>query len=240
VLLHGFTQNSQCWGDFADSLDRHVIAIDLPGHGDSSDVRADLWKTAELVADACGPADYLGYSLGGRVLLHIALAHPEVVKRAVFIGATAGIEDAHARAERVQADELLARQLDEAVGDPAAFEAFLRHWLAGPLFSALTDVEAHLDARLRNQPSGLASSLRLCGTGSQEDLWGRIASIDAPALLLAGAGDERFTAIGTRLKRLIGDNARFAAVPGAGHACHLEQPAETARIVRDFLKEGSR
>jgi 2-succinyl-6-hydroxy-2,4-cyclohexadiene-1-carboxylate synthase len=246
VLIHGFTQNARCWGGFADGLadgsagSRQVIAVDLPGHGDSSDVRANLWETAELVAETCGPADYLGYSLGGRVLLHVALARPEVVKRAVFIGATAGIEDGGARVERVETDEALARRLDEAVGDPAALEAFLRRWLAGPLFSGLSDVAAHLDERLRNDPSGLASSLRLCGTGKQDDHWGRVANIASPALVVAGENDKRFTAIGQRLAFCIGSNASFAAVPGSGHACQLEEPTKTAEIVRDFLKEGSR
>jgi 2-succinyl-6-hydroxy-2,4-cyclohexadiene-1-carboxylate synthase len=239
VLLHGFTQNARCWGSFGTSLAKRqlVVAADLPGHGDSAGVRANLWSTAELVAESFGRASYVGYSLGGRVLLHLAIARPEVIRSVVLIGATGGIEDAGERAMRVESDEALARQLDAAEGDRSAFERFMHEWLAGPLFAGLTAESACVDARLRNDPRGLASSLRLCGTGAQEPLWDRLAEITAPVLVLAGERDERFAALGRRLAGSIGANASFEIVSGAHHACHLEKPSETAEIVEAFLSK---
>jgi 2-succinyl-6-hydroxy-2,4-cyclohexadiene-1-carboxylate synthase len=219
---------------------RSLVHVDLPGHGMSTDVRANLWKTAQLLTTSCGTADYIGYSLGGRVLLHAALAHPDKVTRAVLIGATAGIEDSRARKERVMADELLARQFDATAGDPEAFEQLIRRWLAGPLFKTLPERAERIAQRMQNDPTGLASSLRLCGTGTQDPLWDRVADLQMPVLVLAGALDDRFSALGQRLAQSIGDNAQFEAVPGAGHACHLEKPVETAEIIEEFLKEGSR
>jgi 2-succinyl-6-hydroxy-2,4-cyclohexadiene-1-carboxylate synthase len=242
VLLHGFTQNSRCWGPFLPALahDREVVAVDLPGHGTNSAVRADLWQSAEIVADSYGPADYLGYSLGGRLLLHLAIARPEVVERAVLIGATAGIEDASERAERVRSDATLARELDEigaagAIAERAGLEEFLRRWLNGPLFKGLTDASSCLAERLSNDPAGLASSLRLCGTGMQEPLWEHLNRITAQTLLVAGGRDERFTRIAERIASFIGENATFGTVRDAFHACHLEKPYETAAIVDRFL-----
>lgn len=237
TLLHGFTQNANAWGRFKEILSNtHAIhAVDLPGHGGSSRVRADLWETATLVARSGEPSDYIGYSLGARVLLHVALSQPDVVRRAVLIGATGGIEDEEDRAARVAADELLAVKLDGAARDANGLEHFLDDWLAGPLFDGLTEVGASMSARLQNSAADLASSLRLCGTGRQVPLWSRVGELAMPVLVLAGDRDERFKLLGQRLADSIGANATFTVVPASNHACQLERPAETARIIEDFF-----
>ncbi len=208
--------------------------MDLPGHGRSSEVRADLYGTARLLADTCGPGDYVGYSLGGRVLLHLALSRPDVVRRAVLVGVTAGIEDDEERAARVRADELLAEQLDEAGDDKLALGDFLGRWLAGPLFADLSEEAACITQRVANDAAGLASSLRLCGTGRQEPLWDRLSELSMPVLVLAGENDDRFCSLARRIAGSIGHNATVEFIPGAGHACHLEMPVETARAIERF------
>ncbi len=232
VAAHGFTQHAGTWGPLLADLaaDRPVAAVDLPGHGGSAAVDADLWGTASLLAAAGGHGDYLGYSLGGRVCLHLALAHPEVVRRLVLVGATAGIRDPAARLARRAADAALAERL---ASRPLA--SFLQDWLAQPLFRTLAPADAAVEARLANTPAGLAASLRSCGTGNQQPLWDRLGELRMPVLLVAGALDVRFTAAAVAMARAIGANAAVAIVPGAGHACQLERPAHVARLVRSFL-----
>lgn len=232
VLAHGFTQHAGCWQPLLDLLaaDREVLAVDLPGHGRSAHVQADLWTAGDLLGDTGGHADYLGYSLGGRVCLHLALRRPELVRRLVLIGATAGIPASAARESRRRADEALA---DRLAGEPLA--AFLDRWLAQPLFRTLPADRAHRQARAANDPAGLASSLRLAGTGVQETLWPRLGELSMPVLLIAGVLDVRFAATASAMARAIGPRAQVSLVPGAGHACHLERPEATAAIVRRFL-----
>jgi 2-succinyl-6-hydroxy-2,4-cyclohexadiene-1-carboxylate synthase len=236
VLAHGFTQTGRLWGPFGAALARHhrLVAVDLPGHGDSSSVAADLTEAGRLLLDAAAlagavPADLLGYSLGARVALHAALAEPERVRRLVLIGATGGIEDASARAERRARDEAAADELERG-GD---LDGFLGRWLANPMFASLRADAADAAERRRNTAAGLASSLRLTGTGTQEPLWYRLAGCRLPVLALAGANDPRFVAAGLRIAELTG--GVFSAVVGAGHAAHLEQPALCARIVESWL-----
>jgi 2-succinyl-6-hydroxy-2,4-cyclohexadiene-1-carboxylate synthase len=254
VLLHGFTQNSGCWGRFRELLasgeprlgtateekgkvrEVEVVALDLPGHGTRSGVQRDLPGSADLVAKAGGRGIYVGYSLGARVLLHVLLLRPEVAAGAVLIGATAGIEDPEERARRVRSDEVRAREVEGTAGDPEGFEGFLRRWLSGPLFAGLDEETGCLAERLLNDPRGLAGSLRLCGTGTQIPLWAELPRIRVPVLVLAGERDERFKILGNRIAGSVGSGARFEEVPGAHHACHLENPEETARIVREFLQ----
>lgn len=238
VLLHGFTQTGAAWGPFVDALgaNRDLVLVDLPGHGGSDAVRADLPTAADLVlaaADAagCGPAfDLCGYSLGGRVALHLALRHPDRVGRLVLLSATAGIEDDAARERRRQADEQMADDL-EASGDVAGFVA---RWLAAPMFAAVPAERSGASERAANTATGLASSLRLAGTGTQEPQWGALGGLGLPVLAVAGADDVRFAAHARRLARLV-PSAAFALVPGAGHAVHLQQPQVCARIVGRWL-----
>lgn len=231
VLAHGFTQTGRLWGPFGRALAarRTLVRVDLPGHAGSSDLRADLAEGGELLACVAeGPFDLLGYSLGARFALHAALARPERVRRLVLIGGTAGIEDPAARDERRRRDEALADEL-ERTGDLAGF---LHRWLASPMFSSLG--APGLAERLRNTPAGLASSLRLAGTGTQRPLWGELGRLPVPTLLLAGADDARFVAAALRMAGSM-PHAVASLVPGGGHAAHLQQPAAVARLVTHFL-----
>ncbi len=232
ALVHGFTQTRRCWGPVLDDLvaDHEVIAVDAPGHGRSAAVTADLVSGADLLADAVGRATWLGYSMGGRYCLHLALQRPDVVTALVVLGATGGIDDEAGRADRITADERLARQLEVD-----GLESFLDRWLALPLFGGLSPEAQHRAARLENDPAALAASLRVAGTGTQAPLWDRLQAVDVPVLVLAGALDAKFRATGERLVESIGPNAELALVPGAGHAAHLEQPDAFLDVLRPWL-----
>lgn len=232
VLVHGFTQTARCWGAVATelALDHEVVRVDTPGHGRSAGVAADLASGAELLGATGGRATYVGYSLGGRLCLHLALAHPDLVAGLVLIGATAGIDDQAERAERAAADERWARRL-EAGG----LDAFLHDWLDQPLFAGLPAEARSLEARRENTVAGLATSLRLAGTGVQEPQWHRLGALAMPVLVVAGERDRRFVDIGRRLVSSIGANAEPGLVAGAGHAAHLEAPFAFLDLVQPWL-----
>jgi 2-succinyl-6-hydroxy-2,4-cyclohexadiene-1-carboxylate synthase len=223
VLVHGFTQTRRSWRDLPARLvlaGHEVVRLDLPGHGGSGDVVADLPRSGALVVDAGAAATYLGYSLGARVALHSALARPDAVQRLVLVSGTAGLRDADARAARRAEDEERATRI-ETIG----VDAFLDEWLALPLFAGLTTETAGVAARRENTAAGLASSLRRCGAGTQEPLWDRLPELAMPVLCVAGADDAKFAAIATELAGAI-PNADLTIVARAGHAPHLQQPDE--------------
>jgi len=232
VLLHGFTQTSDCWGPLAEDLatDHELVLVDAPGHGGSGEVLADLEKSASLSGAIGGPGTYLGYSMGGRTALHLALARPDLVERLILIGATGGLDNEHERSDRRAADELLADRI-EAIG----VDEFVDEWLRQPLFSALDENVAHRTERCTNTADGLARSLRTCGTGTQRPLWSELNQLEMPVLVLAGASDAKFSELGARLCASIGANATFAAVPESGHSAHLENPTGTAVLIRGWL-----
>ncbi len=232
VMVHGFTQTKASWGRFADDLavDHELVLLDAPGHGESATVMADLPAGAELLAAAGGPGTYLGYSMGGRFALHVALAHPELVDRLILVSSTAGIGDDAERELRRAADNALADRI-EGIG----VDAFLDEWLAQPMFASLGAEASAVDERKTNTAGGLASSLRLAGTGTQAPLWSRLGELDMPVLLIAGADDAKFADIAHRLAEAIGSNARTAVIEGAGHSAPLEDPTTAAAVVREWL-----
>jgi 2-succinyl-6-hydroxy-2,4-cyclohexadiene-1-carboxylate synthase len=233
VLVHGFTQNRRCWGPVDQLLatDHELVALDAPGHGTASDVELDLGAGASFLADAGGRGTYVGYSMGARFCLHVALARPDLVERLVLISGTAGIEDATERTARRVADEARAEHLLEV-----GVAAFLDEWLALPLFAGLAPERAHRPEReAANTAAGLASSLRRAGTGTQIPLWDRLAELTMPVLVVSGADDARFTALGRRLADSVGPNAEHVVVEGAGHTVHLEQPERFVAALGGWL-----
>lgn len=233
ALVHGFTQTGRSWRHLAAhwSASHEVIAVDAPGHGASAEVVLDLVDGGDALAGTIGRGTYVGYSMGGRLVLHAALQHPRLIERLVLLGATPGIADDAERTARRASDEALASDLERD-----GLDAFLRRWLANPLFASLPAEAADPEDRRRNTVAGLASSLRLAGTGTQAPLWGRLPELQMPVLVLAGELDGRFRAIGEEMAAAIGVNASFAIVPGAGHCAHLEQPDRFVRLVDDFLQ----
>ena len=234
VLVHGFTQTRRSWDVVARALapTYDVVALDAPGHGELADVTLDLWQGARLVAQQGGRAAYVGYSMGGRLCLHVALAHPDFVEALVLVGATAGIRDDVERADRRRDDEARAARIERD-----GVDAFLREWLAQPLFGSLPPEARGLDDRRTNTAAGLAASLRLAGTGAQEPLWNRLAELEMPVLLVAGERDQRFSEIAREMALATGSNARVALVADAGHAAHLERPDPFVEIVKTFLDQ---
>jgi 2-succinyl-6-hydroxy-2,4-cyclohexadiene-1-carboxylate synthase len=158
-----------------------------------------------------------------------AAGSPEI-ERLVLIGATAGIADDHQRAERVAADAALAAKVEEV-----GVEAFVDEWLAGPMFTRLPEDPEGRRQRLANRADGLASSLRLAGAGAQAPLWDRLRTVEVPVLVLAGADDHKFAAIGERLADAL-PNATHTLIDGAGHAAHLEQPERVADTIAGWLR----
>lgn len=232
VLVHGFTQTRRSWDALLPRLvDGHeVLAVDAPAHGRSAGHRTDLVEGARLLGKAGGRASYVGYSMGGRLALHLAVQQPDLVDRLVLVGATAGLDTDGEQAARRAADEALATDLERG-----GLDAFLARWLANPLFATLPAGAAGVEERKENTVEGLAASLRLTGTGTQRPLWDDLPRLTMPVLFVVGEHDAKFTALARRMQAAWGGTATTEVIAGAGHACHLEQPEPFLDVVVPFL-----
>ncbi|MCB9743445.1 MAG: 2-succinyl-6-hydroxy-2,4-cyclohexadiene-1-carboxylate synthase [Alphaproteobacteria bacterium] len=233
LALHGFTGSGQDFAPFAEALGRRVLAPDLPGHGAAAASPATLAASLHALRPLLDEAPVLlGYSLGGRLALHLALERPP--EALVLIGASPGLETEAARAARRDADEALAIEITEK-GIPA----FAQAWARVPIIATQARIpepwRSEMAARrLLNTPSGLAASLRGLGTGALPSLWDRLGALHCPTLLLVGEEDLKFRDIAARMAARL-PRAEQVLIPGAGHCAHLEQPRASARAVADFL-----
>jgi len=185
---------------------------------------------AARLADALdGPADVVGYSMGGRLALHLAVTRPEAVRRLVLVGASPGLRTEDERAERRALDAARAAEI------AADLPGFVERWYRMPLFDLPEDLRQQLtaDRIVHNDAVGLGRSLAGMGTGAQPSHWDDLAGISAPTLAVAGARDAKFV----RLAAAMAEAGGFATatVPGVAHLVPAEAPAALAQILTDFL-----
>lgn len=234
VLLHGFAGTHRSWDLVVPELDaeRYMPLVpDLRGHGTKGGVRPVDFAgcVADVLAQAPREFALCGYSFGGRVAQHVALAAPDRVTRLILVSTSAGLDDDAARAARRAEDEALADDIAGLDG-----EAFADRWQAQAVFAG-TAPEAAAFWRadlLRNDPRGLAEALRGLGPGVMEPVWSRLGELTMPVTVVVGARDEKFLAYADRYLELL-PHARRVVVPGAGHGLPREAPVELAAAIQD-------
>jgi 2-succinyl-6-hydroxy-2,4-cyclohexadiene-1-carboxylate synthase len=243
TLLHGFTQSGRTWHEVIGHMPDGIrwIVPDLRGHGETQ-----IWRGASCTMDTCTDdlvrlwdelevekTHLVGYSMGGRLALHIAARRPERLLSLVTVGAHAGLEES-AREGRRRGDEALAERIEND-----GVEAFVDYWGSLPLFAGLerrgpayvAEVRAE---RLRNHAAGLACSLRGMGAGVMEPLWDDLAQLSLPCTFVAGQLDHGYVASARRLAAAT-PNGRIEIVPRAGHSVHQERPEAFARVLASHL-----
>jgi 2-succinyl-6-hydroxy-2,4-cyclohexadiene-1-carboxylate synthase len=239
VALHGFTGQG---ADF-DPLSAHLptgaalSAPDLPGHGSRRLLRDlsaySLPAHLSVVSEAATAPQItlLGYSMGGRLALHWALAHPERIRRLILVGASPGLPTAEARDERRLADATLAAFIRSR-----GLDAFFKYWHNQTFFQPMLRLPPErlnpiLARRAQNDPEGLALSLENIGTGTLPSLWHRLKEIRFPVDLVSGEHDVKFTRLAHEMGAHL-PKARHSLIEGAGHAVHLEKPADLAMLLQ--------
>lgn len=245
VLLHGFTGSARSWDAVRDHLAEscRVIAIDLPGHGQSpapdSVEPYRLRNTASSIAlcldqEGITRAAVMGYSMGGRAALRFALAHPERCAGLVLESTSPGFATDAERTQRRAEDEARAQRIERE-----GVDVFVREWELLPLWHSQAQLHPatlarQREIRLANSALGLARSLRGAGAAEEGSVLEELRLLTMPVLLLAGALDQpyvaRAKAMAARLPR-----ATVHVEPGAGHALHLERPLEVASLVKQFV-----
>jgi 2-succinyl-6-hydroxy-2,4-cyclohexadiene-1-carboxylate synthase len=234
VCLHGFTRNGAMFGALGDTLDWELAAPDLPGHGESQVAPVDLEATmgalaAWLNAEMSRPVDILGYSMGGRIALHLAVRHPGAVANLVVISAGPGLGAVEGHRRRLE-DLALADRIEQ-IGLPAFLDEWAEHPLVGDAQKTGPPSAADRAMREQNTAGGLAAALRGLGQGALAKV--DLARVEMPTLWVAGEGDERYAAIATDAARLTG--GELVVIPGAGHDVVADAPEDLADAVADFI-----
>lgn len=239
LFLHGFTGTGDTWKEIASSIPCHAVMPDLAGHGRTLPATFNLEAEAKAMKQIMDDAEILsfhvvGYSMGGRLALALAILYPTSVRSLVLESASPGLDTEAERELRRQSDEKLAQKIEQD-----GIETFVDFWEKIPMFETQKSLPAPIREsvrreRLSQSTSGLASSLRGMGTGAQKSYWNRLHELTMPVLLLTGTLDQKFTNIARRMKTSI-PNCKWIEFDGAGHAVHVEQREKFGTIVKTFL-----
>jgi 2-succinyl-6-hydroxy-2,4-cyclohexadiene-1-carboxylate synthase len=226
VLVPGFTQTASSWARTAEVVRAscHVRALDVPTPGTFASTARDIGVTG-------GEAIYVGYSMGGRLCLRLALDRPDIVQGVMLVSTSPGIADPTERAARVEADEILADSVERD-----GVHAFLTDWLAQPMFASVPPDAPGLTDRRRLTPEFLAACLRRLGAGAMPPMWSEVGALAMPVMLVTGTHDEKYTAIARRMLERMHAGVSLVQLDG-GHALPLEQPAVLGGLITAFATQ---
>ena len=240
VFLHGFLGRGADWDPVVAKLaDSHrCVTVDLPGHGLSTELADPDGYVFEGAADAVRATVaasniqrpmLVGYSMGGRLALFLALRFPEEFSGAVVESASPGLISYAQRAARIEHDQAVAERLSSM-----PLKEFLEIWYRQPVFGSLAGqselLQRRIAGRMQNDPIELARALEGMSRGRQPSLWKELPGLNVPALFVAGRRDRKYVEIGRRMARRC-HGGRLEIVAGAGHTVHAEAPEAMARLI---------
>jgi 2-succinyl-6-hydroxy-2,4-cyclohexadiene-1-carboxylate synthase len=247
LLLHGFRGSSDDWdAEFVDEIvdsGFQLMVVDLPGHGQTvvdneEDYSFEYCALAlvRLLDDLqLDKVHLLGYSMGGRLALYLAVRYPKRFERIVLESASPGLETETERQARIVSDHALAERIRS---QPS--EQFLREWFSQPLFASMATQPARLERliarRMDNDPPSLTMSLEGMGTGAQPSLWNELDNVKNRLLLIVGEKDSKFCNVGREITSRC-PGVSLEIVPESGHNVHFERPREFTKLVRNYLHE---
>jgi 2-succinyl-6-hydroxy-2,4-cyclohexadiene-1-carboxylate synthase len=247
TLLHGFTQSGRSWQEVISKMPAGWMWIvpDLRGHGATETQQGAPCSMDACTADLDMLWDHLGverthlvgYSMGGRLALHVAARQSQRILSLLTIGAHAGL-DPDGREGRRLGDEALAERIEKG-----GVEAFVNYWSSLPMFAGIErrgpNFVAQVRAnRLENRAAGLACSLRGMGAGAMEPLWEDLSRGTFPCTFVAGQLDHGYVASARRLAATV-PQSRVEVVLHAGHSVHQERPDAFARVLFNHLELAS-
>jgi pimeloyl-ACP methyl ester carboxylesterase len=228
VFIHGAGGSHQIWLNQLRVLGRRwrVIALDLPGHGDSNgsgaeqiEVYRDLVK--EFVAQfGLGRIVLVGHSMGGAITQGFALAYPDQLVAIGLVGTGARL--------RVH-PKILAGLRHE----PRDAVECITKWARAPGTPAEV-VGQDAEAMLRTPVPVIERDFRAC---DGFDLMETVEEIAVPALVICGADDLMTPPKYARYLHQKIKGSQLALISGAGHMVMLEKPDEVNRAIEVFLEQ---
>jgi 2-succinyl-6-hydroxy-2,4-cyclohexadiene-1-carboxylate synthase len=244
IFLHGFLGSVADWQPilvwFSDAY--YCLAIDLPGHGRTRVEGDEYFYTLPPCTEGIiglldelgiGRAHLIGYSLGGRLALNLAVYYPERWYKLIMESSSPGLPDGQEKEERWRNDQKLATELEQE-----NIQTFITAWYQQPVFRSLYDHPRFAElqrSRCQNDRFELARSLRGMSVGKQESLWNKLAEIPFPIMMLVGEYDPKYKKIGEEMKQRCPE-LDLKVVENCGHMIHFENPHLFACNVRLFLE----
>ncbi|WP_255413968.1 2-succinyl-6-hydroxy-2,4-cyclohexadiene-1-carboxylate synthase [Pleurocapsa sp. CCALA 161] len=241
LFLHGFMGNCDDFAQVISNLEEFCcLMVDLPGHGQTTvqqDSDYQMPNVAQalvqlLIALNIKQCILVGYSMGGRIALYLAIHFTQYFQGVILESASPGLSIQLERDRRIAQDLKLAEQLETS-----DLADFIQQWYGKPLFASFvghSDYPQAIARRLCNDPYKLAKSLRLIGLGIQPSLWKSLPKIQIPLLLIVGELDTKFVQINQMMANSC-PHATLQSANNTGHNVHFEDPFQFTQLLKDFI-----
>lgn len=247
VFLHGFMGAKEDWQPLMAkmSLYYHCICIDLPGHGGNQYrlPTPGLLEAAEHIFEAVTQLGYqnfhlVGYSLGGRIALHIAKQQPHALLSLVLESAHPGLQNELDKQQRILSDKRWADRLNAL-----PLKQFLSLWYQQAVFSDLTSEQRQwlISKRQSNNQQHLHACYQATSLGWQQDCRDVLQQLKCPSYFISGEQDKKFQKIASNWLEHLQQSAQaniptssveqtlisqphVSIIAGVGHNIHSIQP----------------
>ena len=257
VLVHGFGNDAHIWDDFAPVAAPHyrVLALDLRGHGDSAWPLHAEYEYAHHVADLEAVLNGLGierlvlvgHSLGGRVAMLFAGAHPERMAGLVIVDSAPELDVRGTT--RIQLD--VGEHKDPSFGNVAEYESMLLHAYPEAQPHTIKRMARHglrprddgrlvlkMDPALRGAVAQSATPEERAAYDEQirAELWQALEKVTCPTLVVRGAASDIMSA--DVADRMVEDSlaqGHLAVVPRAGHSVMTDNPDGFRDAMAEFI-----
>ncbi|HAY37734.1 MAG: 2-succinyl-6-hydroxy-2,4-cyclohexadiene-1-carboxylate synthase [Rhodothermales bacterium] len=232
VFLHGFMGSSKDWAFLSDQLSCTVLAIDLPGHGQSEALEDVHWiaATADQIAHqlqvrGIEKCHLIGYSLGGRIAMQLAIRYPNLFDRIVLESCHPGLDNQAERVRRKKRDKRWSKRFR------TDWPQVLEDWYEQDVFASVADPSHLIQERLKNDPIALEKAMMGFSLSGQDSCWNQTHSI----LYLCGEFDPKYGDVGRRLSNK-NASVRHQTVSHCGHNVHLESAETYLELLTSFLE----
>lgn len=171
----------------------------------------------------------MGYSLGGRLALHILLAAPHLWNKAIIVSAHPGLNTLKEKEQRLTNDTIWAHKF---LNEP--WDCLMNEWNQQDVFQGSSPCFERFEKEFVR--SDLAHFLTCYSLGCQRNLRKEIAKLTLPILWITGELDQKFSSLASELK-FNHPRSRILQMKNAGHRVPWEQPVIFQKEVYSFLKE---
>lgn len=233
VFLHGLFGSAEDWAAILPWFSKYkVTTLTLPGHGPHPEILKNY--TIQSLSDwvfkkVDMPSHFIGYSLGGRVLLNLYKDHPQLFKTLTLESTSPGIQNPFDKNERARLDRL------KKIHEP---RDFFSNWYKQPLFFSLQNqpelLNQIIDTRIEMYNTELEKVLKDSSPGLNPDNWNILSSLKK-SLFIAGQLDSKYSDLS---QSIVAQNPsiKVETIENVGHCVHRENPQKFAEILLEFLE----
>mgnify|MGYP001191046177 CR=1 FL=1 len=214
IFLHGFLGTPQDFHPVLKNIHIPYQALTLPGHCNKP---LDLEKFEEEIPFK---STLVGYSLGGRIAMHLAKKYPEKIKKLIIVSAAPGLyepRDARKKKEEKWIEVLNVHGIDH----------FLSSWYQQEIFKSFKPGQNILELRKKHNINDLIDVMTYFSPTRFGCKLTDLKKLPKSTIFLFGENDKKYIGIGNQIKK----HAKVLTIKNCSHAIHLEAPDELARII---------